>query len=259
MTRLSSRPRQRHECKYLVPEVVARRVAESLRPFLEPDPYAARCPGFTYPIASLYLDSPGLRLYHETQEGQRNRFKLRVRGYSEAPDAPLFLEIKRRFDRVIRKARCGLPRERALDVVRGWTLDPAKLSAEVATVHDEFRGLVDRIGARPRVLVRYDRTAFVGTFDRTVRVTFDRHLRAAATNQAGVEIDRTDFLSVESKLVVLELKFTDRCPPWLATAVRNHELQRRSYSKYALSVDRTGSGLIQRELRSGGCRELHLG
>ena len=47
-----------------------------------------------YHVHSLYLDSPAYELYHETTEGVKNRFKLRMRFYDDSPEAPVFLEIK---------------------------------------------------------------------------------------------------------------------------------------------------------------------
>jgi hypothetical protein len=101
--------------------------------------------------------------------------------------------------------------------------------------------------ARPAVLVRYDREAYVGMHDPAVRVTFDRRLAAAQTGQPEVRMGGPGFEVVEGSRVVLELKFNDRCPAWLTAIVRSHGLQRRSYSKYSTSLAaawRRGSAAI---------------
>ena len=54
-----------------------------------------------YPIVSLYLDSPDLQLCRESLTGVKNRFKLRIRSYTDEPEYPRFLEIKRRINQVI--------------------------------------------------------------------------------------------------------------------------------------------------------------
>ena len=58
-----------------------------------------------YPIVSLYIDSPELQLCRESLTGQKNRFKLRVRSYTDEPEYPQFFEIKRRINQVIMKSR----------------------------------------------------------------------------------------------------------------------------------------------------------
>src|SRR5687767_14413648 len=101
---------QRFECKYLVTEAVAQSVRQFIAPMVQPDEHARRRPGCTYPIVSLYLDSPRFTLGRETLEGQSNRFKLRVRAYDEDPAGRLFLEIKRRRNLIVQKLRCPLAR-----------------------------------------------------------------------------------------------------------------------------------------------------
>ena len=88
----------RYECKYFVPMDALVGIRMMSRPFVRPDHYAKTRPGYRYPLSSLYLDSPGLELYQTTVEGQRNRYKLRVRSYSDAPDGKIFFEVKRRSD-----------------------------------------------------------------------------------------------------------------------------------------------------------------
>ena len=42
------------------------------------------------------MDSDDLRLYYQTVGGEKDRFKLRVRTYSDRPNAPTFFEVRRR-------------------------------------------------------------------------------------------------------------------------------------------------------------------
>jgi hypothetical protein len=52
-----------------------------------------------------------------------------------------------------------------------------------------------------------------------------------------VRVHDARFLTVPTSGVILELKFTDRIPPWMADAMRACDLRRRSFSKYCTSVD----------------------
>lgn len=230
---------QRFECKYLVPESVAQRIVRSATPFLAPDPYAARRPGFTYPICSLYLDSEDLRLYRETREGLRTRFKLRIRAYSDDPELPLLFEVKRRADGIVHKTRTVVHRSALAMLVAGRQVALRGMREGQRAWLDEFVRLMLASRARPRVLVRYDREAYVGVADPAVRVTLDRRLRAAETSRAEVRMDGAGFRSVDVRGVILELKFNQRCPAWLLQLIQRFELRRTSYSKYCAAIDCT--------------------
>ncbi len=92
---------QRYELKYLVDRDKALRIREWVQGYLEVDEYSSLQPGLSYPTLSLYLDSDRLDTYWHAVNGNRNRFKLRLRYYDDQPNTPVFLEIKRREDNVI--------------------------------------------------------------------------------------------------------------------------------------------------------------
>ncbi|MEZ6037607.1 MAG: polyphosphate polymerase domain-containing protein [Planctomycetota bacterium] len=223
----------RHEHKFLLPEAQALRALERVAGLLEPDRHAATKPGHSYPIASLYLDSPTDQLRGETLSGLCDRFKLRIRTYDDQPQSPLFLEIKSRRDRVVLKDRCALPRDLLPALLRGEVDALPEMAPRQRHALDEFLRKMRTRRARPRCTVRYDRQAYVGRDDPDVRVTIDRRLRTIAETQPRVLIDDPRYRQVHLHGVVMEIKFTDRCPAWLAEAVRALGLSRRSFSKYA--------------------------
>ena len=99
---------QRYELKYQVSEDQALRIRDFVQGYLEIDEYGARQPNLSYPTLSLYLDSDRLDTYWHAINGDRNRFKLRLRYYDDQPDTPVFFEIKRRDNNVILKERGGV-------------------------------------------------------------------------------------------------------------------------------------------------------
>jgi SPX domain protein involved in polyphosphate accumulation len=227
---------RRYECKYLITEAQAARVVEYAKPYVEQDPFAARSHDGRYQISSLYLDSDDLRLYHETLGGIKDRFKLRIRAYTDRFEDPVFFEVKKRNDRVILKERSRIRRAEIGPAIEGWSgsrerMDPAELASLEA-----FQSRCRRLGAKPRVLIRYSREAYIGSFDDGVRVTFDRFLRAKRQSQPGLFFGADGWRTVEAGKVVLELKFNNSCPAWISTIVRQASLRRISFSKYALSV-----------------------
>ncbi|MBL8899040.1 MAG: polyphosphate polymerase domain-containing protein [Planctomycetes bacterium] len=229
---------QRFEHKYLVDEALARKLRASAAAYVAPDPFAARFPGNRYAISSLYLDAPSLKLFHETLEGQKQRFKLRVRSYSDDPATPLHFEIKRRLNGVVQKVRCSVSRELGYALLEGSTSDLSGLDEAKRRNLGEFLSLQQEIAAQPQVLVRYDREAYAGVFDPEVRLTFDRDLRTAVARGYRVEVQRDDFLRVGDERVVVELKFDGRLPGWMSALVQRYQLDRLSFSKYGHSIQR---------------------
>lgn len=229
--------RNRHECKFVVPESVAQQVLRRVGPFVAPDPHAARRQDHSYPIASLYLDDRQRSLYRETTEGQPFRHKLRVRSYDDDPKSPVFLEIKRRHDRVVQKLRCPLPRPLLAAVLAGQAVAPPGASAPQLASLAEFQRLVQLRRAEPVAIVLYHRQAYVGLDDPETRVTVDRRLCAMPMDRPIVRLHGAGFVTVPTQGVVLELKFIDRLPLWMVEAIRVGELRRRSFSKYCTSLD----------------------
>jgi VTC domain len=231
----------RHECKFVVPESVAERLLRRVTPFVEPDAHGAQRSNQSYTIASLYLDDAGGTLYRETVEGIAHRYKLRVRTYSDDPATPVFLEVKRRHDRVVQKLRCPVPRVVLPALLSGDTTEVPGLPANKQPSLAEFLRLLQLRRAVPRCVVRYERQAFVGRDEHEVRVTFDRRLCAMPEERPSLRMHDARYATVPSGGVILELKFTDRCPPWMVDAVHACELRRRSFSKYCKSVDALAS------------------
>src|ERR1044071_6006502 len=109
---------QRFELKHLVSEDSARAVRQFVRCYLQPDEFAATLPNYSYPVHSLYLDSPDLVTYQAVQPREKNRFKLRIRYYSDK-DRAVYFEIKRRTNEVISKMRAKVRREAVEPLLRG--------------------------------------------------------------------------------------------------------------------------------------------
>lgn len=238
MTREQDRFR-RFECKYVIPPRLATEITAFMRPYVALDPHAIASPDHSYDITSLYLDSPDLRLFQETRDGIANRVKLRLRTYAPDPQAPVFVEIKRRRDRVVLKSRARVTRGQAR-LVLDCRLNESLLSDRKARqCLAEFQSWITRWAATPVVWVRYRREAWVGTFHRDVRVTLDRKLACAPASALPLwRPDRSQWRNLESRRVILELKFDNSFPDWMGRLVHRFGLQRRSFSKYCNSIER---------------------
>lgn len=234
---------QRLEYKYLIREPLARQVRSFAAAHLELDEYGVNQPENSYRVHSLYLDSPNLKTYWDTINGDRNRFKLRLRYYSEEPGSPVFFEIKRRCDEAIRKQRGGVRREAVAGLLSGQLPDPEHLlSAQPRqfVALQRFCQLMLDLRATPKAHVCYLREAWVSTNDNSVRVTMDRDVRVAPETTGMLRTTIRDYVKPFDGFVILELKFTGRFPNWFRNLVETLGLRRGSAAKYADGVTLIG-------------------
>jgi SPX domain protein involved in polyphosphate accumulation len=261
---------QRYEYKYVVDPHRAAELRAVVSQFVPPDPFAALCPGFAYPICSLYLDTEDMRLYRQSLTGEKTRFKLRLRTYSDDPDSVVLLEIKRRLDRIVQKRRVALKRRHielfAERGTNGWTQgipEPVLRELEIFADHTRLAS------ARPLLKVRYMREAYESpveplriTFDTEIAhaVSFDWNLLHADGRWQPTPLPRSNVLlpgphrEDRAEFAVFEIKFTDVYPSWVQDLVRRFELEPRSVPKYALSLDELFRISTDRVVREAGFR-----
>lgn len=228
----------RFENKYVVPADVVPAMRRWLAPFVRPDDYAAMHPGFRYPICSLYIDSGDLALYKTTVHGIKNRFKLRVRSYYEDPLMPVYCEVKRRMNGVILKRRARVDREHVPGVLDGRLPKGDAVPAAFRGALEEFRALTLSARARPVIRVRYLREAYISKGGDPVRVTFDTALSGCPTSAYCTSFTEGRWLDVSLGGTIVEIKFTERYPSWIADLIRLFEMQKRSVAKYVLCINR---------------------
>jgi SPX domain protein involved in polyphosphate accumulation len=240
---------QRFELKYFIPERIASTVRDFVSAYLSLDEHGAVHPDFAYPIHSLYLDSDDLALYWQTINGTKNRYKLRLRFYSDKPDTPVFFEIKRRVNDAILKQRGSVRRDAVEPILAGKFPEPAHLLSDAAqqfVAIQRFSRLMLDLRARPKVHVAYRREAWISPVDNSVRVTMDRDVFADAEPLARLTVDMADPVRVFGARVVLEIKFTGRFPNWFGELVRSFDLQRTSAAKYVDGVTELGENRLRR-------------
>lgn len=225
----------RYELKYLISERVADQVRAALSPFCVLDAHSAQAADHQYAIRSLYLDTPGRRLYRASREGLASRFKVRIRQYAAA--APTFLELKSKAGSVVRKTRASVEGDFVSHVV-------GPLLPEVTREERAFRARVDGLGLVPSLLVRYEREAWASVVDPYARITFDRRVACQPARGYDLGGDASEWLPLDDTgtmgagAVLLELKSALDVPRWMATLAQRLELRRAGFSKYCNGIER---------------------
>ena len=248
----------RFEQKYIIGEEMALRIRDFVAAYLELDENGVGKPEFSYPVHSLYLDSDELQTYWATINGTKNRYKLRLRFYSQGPNAPIFFEIKQRMNNCIKKQRGGVRREAVEPLLAGHLPDPSHLVSNDPRhlmALQNFSRLMLEIGAKPKVHIAYLREAYVPHDDNSARLTLDREVRSEPELTARLSTQMIDPILVWGKDVVLELKFTNRFPDWFRELVRVFGLRQCGAAKYVDGVALQGeyrlSPLVAQSARHG--------
>lgn len=230
---------QRFELKYLVTEEVALAVRDFVASYLVLDENSLGKPNNSYPNHSIYLDSETLTLYWDVINGNKNRYKLRLRYYDDNPAAPVFFEIKRRSNDAILKQRGPVRRGAVAGLLAGQLPAPEHLMSEhpkhlVAV--QQFCQLLMDLHATPRTHVAYLREAWVSPADNAVRVTLDRDVCSVPHSDATLPTRIESPVMPWRGQVILELKFTGRYPNWFRDLTQIFGVMQTGVAKYAEGV-----------------------
>jgi SPX domain protein involved in polyphosphate accumulation len=231
---------QRLEQKYVITAAVADALQQALVRHCDPDPYNGSAG--SYPVQSLYLDTPTLAFHHAKLRDDPDRFKLRVRTYG--PSSAAHLEIKRKVLNVVDKARVMVARDQVARAVAGQGA-PLRGGKGARRILGRFGELVGQTGAQPYLLVRYARAAFWGIHDLAARVTLDRQVQVQRVNGWDLDGDPTCWLDIQTPWpiadnqppVVLELKYEAEMPPWMLDLISAFGLTSPGFSKYGCGVE----------------------
>ncbi len=226
---------QRFEAKYFITEVEAAMLRDYMIEYTLADRHGA-----VYPVTSMYLDNVNMTTYNSSLAGEKNRYKLRVRGYEEGVEQPIFTEVKQRLGRVIRKHRACLHRE-VLDHEH-WDepISPSLLVSPDSVREQEnlmlFSELCSRLRAEPKIALRYTREAYVSSLEEPVRVTFDSNIAFIPVPERIRDIwkEDTQWRIIVDTPIVLEIKFTDSYPLWVRRMIQRFQLTRVSLAKYVV-------------------------
>lgn len=224
---------RRFEFKYLLTTEEVESIKRHIRRYVEPDAFAAPYGG-SYKVYSLYYDSPRFYYYWQKMDGVNRRKKIRLRTYRyDGKFYPYaFLEIKRKVDAVILKDRVLLDRAKCERLIAESEIDGGE-------VYAEFENERIKRSISPKVLVVYDREPYLGKYNLHFRVTFDKNIRAVQNDNLFYE--GNDFEDVSDNYIVMELKYNGTLPFYMNQVIKEFNLDRVAFSKYAGAVDACGA------------------
>ena len=220
----------RHEYKYLISKASAELLKQRLPHIMQRDKHAG--PTGQYTIRSLYFDDQAFSAFDEKVSGVDERTKFRIRCYNYT-DAIFKLEKKEKKGHLTRKTAQTVSGED----VRTLQNDPRKRCPDHPEgLTEELRLLCLGKGARPVVLVDYDRTPFISVYGNT-RITIDENLRTIPYTSDLFAPAEPAIPVMEPNQVVLEVKFDDFLPSHFAAALADIPKVPMAISKFAMCLN----------------------
>lgn len=227
---------QRREIKYLVEKDQLEALDKALHPMITYDHNNPDNQG--YYNYTIYFDSRLSTFWKEKEEGLSLRVKPRLRVYKSQVDAnptAYFLEFKHREDQFIAKERTQLSPELAKMLLGGGAPSDEELVSSV--VLRKFIYMRYRYGLEPKVCVLYHRFAYELPMHHRLRITYDRCLQCSRAISFDTPPEGFAYVEPPSRSI-LEIKYNQVVPYWLANLIERSELNQTSYSKYGSSRER---------------------
>lgn len=181
-----------------------------------------------YSITSLYFDDLKDSCLRDTEDGVNRRNKYRIRIYNNALNV-IKLEVKTKQNNRILKHSRSISIAEMKRLMNGECIEDGASVEDPATL---FNLAIKTQGLRPRVIVSYERKAFVYE-PGNVRITFDRNIRAGGrVEEFGQKNTSYEFLREYDK--VLEVKYDEFIPDFLLQLLELGNMQQTACSKYQL-------------------------
>lgn len=211
----------RYEKKYLMPEKIYEELRYRLKPYMEEDKYGL------HTICNIYYDTKDSLLIRRSIEKPKYKEKLRLRSYGIPNlDSHVFLEIKKKYRKVVNKRRIELTLKEAYDYVeRGIRPD---LEGQILNEIDFF---LKRYPLEKSLYLAYDRIALFGKEDNQFRITFDQNIRSRRRFMGLENGDKGELLLPEH-YYLMESKIMGATPLWFTKILSELNLYPTSFSKY---------------------------
>ena len=211
---------KRYELKYILSPEQRTYLEQALVGHMQIDKY-----GITS-IASLYYDTPDYRLIRASIQKPPFKEKIRLRSYGLATeDSPVFLELKRKYDRIVykRRVQTTIPVVEQFFNREGDIPANGQIAREIKYFRDYYGTLV------PACLIVYDRAAYFEPGG-DLRLTIDGNPRFRVD-----DLNLTSSMEGTSLLPegysILEIKVQLAMPLWLTHILDQGKIYRGTFSK----------------------------
>lgn len=179
-------------------------------------------------IHNIYYDTPDYRLIRTSLEKPFYKEKLRLRTYGTPTNySTSFLEIKKKVDGIVYKRRIELPYGRAFSYMN--FNEPISTQGQIAKEIDYFKKFYNNL--IPKMVINYDREAYVANEDPDLRITFDYDV-TYRTESLDLRKDLGGEKLLGNGIYLMEIKTSKAMPLYLVEILNKMGLYKTSFSKY---------------------------
>ncbi len=211
---------KRYEIKYVLSEKQYLHIKNLLDEHMILDEYKKHL------INNIYYDTDNYLLIRESIEKPVYKEKVRLRWYNTlvSDDEKVFLELKKKYNKIVYKRRIKTSYKKAVDFLNNVSEldDDSQIAKEIMYCHKRY-SLV------PKVLLSYEREAYYGKLDKDFRITFDCNISFRDTDVLNLSNNNK---TVINDKVVMEVKTSTSIPLWLVTYFNELNIYKQSFSKY---------------------------
>lgn len=227
---------RRKELKYFCTEQDLKIIETCLKGIVKKDSHQK---GDSYNIRSIYFDNMDNRCFYENDAGVDRRNKYRIRSYDLDPgfiraeiktkyrdttgkDSSILL--KSQYDDILLNNHLGAP-----DTYEGHEV----FKDSDIDVLNKYRLAIHGEGFKPAAVIEYERKAFVYDIC-NVRITFDMNISVSNRFDHFFDKDLHSIPINDKGIHILEIKYDEFLPDYIAQCVDGLNLRRSAFSKYYL-------------------------
>lgn len=213
---------RRIEKKYIVDEPTYEKLIKKLDGHFVKDRY------YKSTICNICYDTPSHQLVRNSIEKPVYKEKLRVRSYGVPNNEDMvFVELKKKYKGVVYKRRIEMTLAQTRDFFAGKEVphNNPQIENELKYFLKFYEGIA------PAMYLSYDRLAYCGAEDPSLRLTFDTHI---LYREEQKELDKGIWGKelLPAGVRVMEIKIPNAMPLWLSAILDKLEIYPASFSKY---------------------------
>ena len=212
---------KRYEMKYIITVEQKNDIIKMMSEYMVPDAFGMST------IRNIYYDTDSYRLIRNSIDKPAYKEKLRMRSYKRVNgDDTVFVELKKKYDKVVYKRRLDLPEKEAVE----W-LDGGKtpVDSQIAREIDYFVNYYETIS--PTAFISYDREAFFANDDHDFRISFDTNI-LSRTCDLSLQKEAYGDRVIDKDMCIMEVKVSKGMPMWLVRYLSENKIYKSSFSKY---------------------------
>ena len=219
-----NKKKYRHELKYYINKTQFEEIKKRISFLLKTDKNTKE--DGTYFIRSLYFDDYKDTSYQQVLNGISKREKYRIRYYNYNLNY-ICLEKKFKINNMTNKTSCIVTKEQVEDLIN----EKLKIKKENHKLLNEFILKTKFYGYKPAVIINYNRIPYTYKAG-NVRITLDYDISIDYNTNEFFKEQNTQIPIIENNMRILEVKYDEFLPNYIAWLININTLEQTSYSKY---------------------------